>query len=43
MAGGQVVAEEPLAATTEVSDASAGLGPVALPPEPPAGEPVHVA
>jgi heme ABC exporter ATP-binding subunit CcmA len=43
MAGGQVVAEEPLAAATEVGDASAGLGPVAVPPEPPSGEPVHVA
>jgi energy-coupling factor transporter ATP-binding protein EcfA2 len=43
MAGGQVVAEEPLAATTEVGGAPAVLGPVAVPPEPPSAEPVHVA
>jgi heme ABC exporter ATP-binding subunit CcmA len=43
MAGGQVVAEESLAVTTDVDPASADLGPVAVPPESPTGEPVHVA
>jgi heme ABC exporter ATP-binding subunit CcmA len=43
MAGGQVVAEEWLAATSEVGDEAAGLGPVAAPPEAQSGEPVHVA
>jgi energy-coupling factor transporter ATP-binding protein EcfA2 len=42
MAGGQVVAEEPLASAT-VGEAAAGTGPVVVPPEPPPGEPVHVA
>lgn len=42
MAGGQVVAEEPLGSATEVDSAAAGLD-VVEPPQPPSGEPVHVA